>query len=118
MSYVIDASAYDTLIDTPEPLFAPELIDLEVAALLRKSVLRGAKNSGEATSEFTEWIRNDVHRVPHGAYLETVWALRHNITAYDASYVALAIHLDLPLITADRRLATAAAPYCEVVTIG
>ena len=33
-----------------------------------------------------------------------MWALRKNITAYDAGYVALAESLDLPLITRDRRL--------------
>lgn len=34
-----------------------------------------------------------------------MWAIRQNVTAYDASYVALAESLDLPLITRDRRLA-------------
>ncbi|MCU1417910.1 MAG: twitching motility protein PilT [Schumannella sp.] len=115
--YVIDASAYDNLIDTHEPLFAPELIDLEVAALLRKSVLRGGKSSDEATSDFVEWTGNAVQRVTHGPYLETVWALRNNITAYDAAYVALAMHLDVPLVTADRRLAAAAEAYCAVLQI-
>jgi len=115
--YVIDASAYDSPLDTHEPLFAPELIDLEVAALLRKSVLRGGRSSEEASSDFVEWTGNAVQRVTHGPYLETVWALRHNITAYDAAYVALAMHLDVPLVTADRRLAAAAAEYCEVLPL-
>jgi predicted nucleic acid-binding protein len=34
-----------------------------------------------------------------------MWSLRHNITAYDAAYVALAESLDVPLLTRDRRLA-------------
>lgn len=38
---------------------------------------------------------------------DRIWQLRHNITAYDASYVALAEHLGMPLITAERRLAAA-----------
>jgi predicted nucleic acid-binding protein len=46
-----------------------------------------------------------------------VWVLRHNITPYDALYVALAEELELPLITADRRLARAAAEFCDVRTI-
>ena len=115
--YVIDASAYDNVIDTHEPLFAPELIDLEVAALLRKAVLRGGKSADEASSDFVAWTGNSVQRVTHGPYLETVWALRHTITAYDAAYVALAMHLEVPLVTADRRLASAAAAYCEVLTL-
>lgn len=114
--FVIDASAYDKPVETG-PLFAPELIDLEVAALLRKSVLRGALDPAEATARFTGWIGNGVHRLSHGPYLETVWALRHTITAYDASYVALAMQLGIPLMTADRRLAAAAGAYCEVVAL-
>lgn len=34
----------------------------------------------------------------------TAWTLRHNFTFYDALYVALASHLDIPLLTADPRL--------------
>jgi predicted nucleic acid-binding protein len=33
-----------------------------------------------------------------------MWALRHNITAYDAGYVALAESMNVPLLTRDGRL--------------
>ena len=36
-----------------------------------------------------------------------MWQLRDNLSAYDASYVALAEALDAVLLTADRRLAKA-----------
>ena len=42
------------------------------------------------------------------------WELRHNVTAYDASYVALAEALGVPLLTADARLANAPGIRCEV----
>jgi predicted nucleic acid-binding protein len=46
-----------------------------------------------------------VTRHSHEPLLERVWALRQNVTAYDAMYVALAELLDVPLITRDGRLA-------------
>jgi predicted nucleic acid-binding protein len=41
----------------------------------------------------------------HLALVSRMWELRHSITAYDAAYVALAEHLDVPLITCDGKLA-------------
>lgn len=119
-AFVIDASAFDLTnpsIAAEDAMVAPEFIDLEVANILRKSILRGVLNSATATSVFAEWIRNDVHRVGHGPSLELVWSLRHTITPYDAAYVALAMQLEIPLLTADRRLAAAAAAYCDVIII-
>ncbi|HEY9556908.1 MAG TPA: type II toxin-antitoxin system VapC family toxin [Acidimicrobiales bacterium] len=49
--------------------------------------------------------------------LGRVWDLRHNLTAYDATYVAVAEALDAPLVTADGRLAGAAGPTCTVVVV-
>lgn len=46
-------------------------------------------------------------RYPHGPMTEAAWGLRENLSYYDALYVALAARLDLPLLTADKRLAAA-----------
>ena len=119
-AFVIDASAVGSdspLLDEADALFAPELIDLEVANLLRKSVLRHERDPVEAGAILAAWATNDVMRFPHAPYLDTIWALRENITTYDAAYVALAIHLGATLLTADRRLAAAAAAYCEVAVV-
>lgn len=119
-SYVVDASAIglgSPLIDDADALFAPELIDLEVASLLRKSVLRHERDAIEAAGMLEAWARNDVIRFSHAPYLDTVWGLRNTITPYDAAYVALAIHLGATLLTADRRLAAAASDYCDVVVL-
>jgi predicted nucleic acid-binding protein len=46
-----------------------------------------------------------IRRHSHRLLLDRVWALRNNLSAYDAFYVALAEVLDAPLITRDGRLA-------------
>ena len=55
-----------------------------------------------------------LHRYPHDVLLPRVWELRHNLTAYDAVYVALAEVPDARLLTRDRRLATAAGHRARV----
>ena len=55
-----------------------------------------------------------IRRYPHDVLLPRVWDLRHNLTAYDATYVALAEALDAPLVTRDRRLACAAGHGAEI----
>lgn len=117
---VIDASvagSESNLIEDATVLYAPDVIDLEVASMLRKTVIRRALDAGEADKEVAAWAINDVQRFPHAPLLAAVWAMRHNITPYDAAYVALAVELDVPLVTADRRLAAAAERYCEVIVV-
>lgn len=44
-----------------------------------------------------------------------MWALRHNLTAYDATYVALAeLTGATALLTTDARLANASGPQCHI----
>ncbi len=55
-----------------------------------------------------------LRRYPHDVLLERVWQLRHNLTAYDAAYVALAEALDATLLTRDRGLAAAPGHHARV----
>ncbi len=119
-AFVIDASVAgrpELPVDDADLLFAPELVDIEVTNHLRKSVLRGQRDAAEAAGDLAAWAGNDVKRFSHAPYLSTVWELRHTITPYDATYVALAMHLGATLLTADRRLAAAARSYCDVVEV-
>ena len=47
-----------------------------------------------------------LYRYPHAVLLPRIWELRHNFTAYDAAYIALAEAIDSPLITCDRAFAS------------
>ena len=95
----------------------PHLADQEVAQALRAQVQRGLATSTAAEARLTRWRALGVRRYAAVGLLPRVWALRENLSAYDASYVALAEALGCPLATADRRLARAPGPTCEMVVI-
>jgi predicted nucleic acid-binding protein len=130
MSAVIDSSAVIELLKTAQSseilrhpsvdghdLNAPHLIDAEVLNSLRKMAIRRVATVSRIDQMLTDYVGIDIERHQHGPLLDRVWLLRHNVTPYDALYVALAEELELPLITADLRLARAAAKYCEVRAI-
>ena len=87
-----------------EDLHAPHLVDIEVAQVMRRYVLRGEVTAAHAADCLDVLARFPLTRYPHWPLLDRVWALHGNLTAYDASYVALAESLDVPLLTRDRRL--------------
>jgi predicted nucleic acid-binding protein len=94
-------------------LIAPTLLDVEVLHALRGRVL-----GGKLRRETAEGAIRDLRRMPLDRYdvlplLDRVWALRDNLTAYDATYVALAERFDATLITADERLVKSSGPHCE-----
>lgn len=84
---------------------APHLIDLEVAHVLRKQMLRGDLEPKAADAALADFEALEIDRHPHLPLLPRIWQLRHNVTPYDAAYLALAEVLDAPLITLDARLA-------------
>lgn len=98
---------------------APSLIDAEVGHALRRRVLRGELPATEAEGQLAEgWALIDRRYEMHGRLSLAAWALRENLSFYDALYAALAASLDCPLLTADRRIARAAGIPCEVQLIG
>ena len=88
-------------------LHAPHLLDIEVAQVFRRLVREGAVSAQRADEALRDLLDLRLVRYPHWLVLPRVWQLRHNLSAFDAAYVALAEKLGAPLITRDGRLATA-----------
>ena len=101
------ASVEDRLFGSGETLHAPHLIDVEVAQVLRRYAASGEVDPERCRVALTDLIDLPLTRYPHDFLLARAWELRHNLTAYDAVYVALAEVLDAPLLTRDGRLSRA-----------
>ncbi|MGN6257454.1 MAG: type II toxin-antitoxin system VapC family toxin [Solirubrobacterales bacterium] len=100
-----------------EHLAAPELIDLEVVSTLRRAARAGRLDERRSAQALTDLTALPLRRVPHLPLLARVWELHNNLSAYDASYVALAEALDTVLVTADGRIKRASGIDCEVVVL-
>lgn len=88
-------------------LHVPHLLDLEVLQALRRYVATGSLTSERARLALESLGDLDLVRHEHDILIKRIWALRENFTAYDAAYVALAEGLKAPLLTLDKRLASA-----------
>lgn len=119
---VLDASAaVDWLVQTTaaqriesrifsrnQSLHAPELLDLEVAQVLRRLVREGALSASRAEQAIQDLLDLRITRYPHPVLLPRIWQLRHKLSAYDAAYIVLAEKLGATLLTRDTKLASAA----------
>lgn len=90
-----------------ETLHAPYLLDLEVTQVLRRMVRRDEIPDRRADEAIVDLLRLRIHLYPHRPLVSRIWQMRHNFSAYDAAYVALAEKLDATLVTIDARLAAA-----------
>lgn len=118
---VLDASAaVEWLLRTPtgsrvahrilareEEMHAPHLLKLEVAQVLRRADIVRLMEPSRAQELLEDLLNLRLVQYDHEPLLRRVWELRHNLTAYDASYVALAEELGAPLLTCDAKIATA-----------
>jgi len=95
-------------------LAAPDLIDVEALAVLRKRWLARTISDSRFEVAVIDLERLELERVPALRLVRRAYELRANLTAYDAVYVALAEALDCELLTADRRLAAATGPTCTI----
>ena len=97
-----------------ESLHAPHLLDLEVTQLLRRFVRDKAITAQRAQEALDDLGDLPLSRYPHNILLPRVWGLRGTLTVYDAVYVALAELLDAPLLSCDRRIASAPGHHANV----
>lgn len=88
-------------------LHAPHLIDTELLHALRGISMREEISDDRAEDARSDLAELALIRYPHRPLSDRVWELRHNVTAYDATFVALAEALSAPLVTCDARLASA-----------
>lgn len=100
-----------------EQVHVPHLIDPEVANALRRAVSVSRIESGDAQTALDRWRRLGMSRYAVFHLLGRVWELRENLSAYDASYVALAESLHCALLTADVRLGRSPGIRCPVTVI-
>jgi predicted nucleic acid-binding protein len=97
----------DRIYSRGESLHAPHLLDLEVAQVLRRLLREGAVSGPRADQAMQDLLDLRVTRYPHFVFLPHIWRLRHDLSAYDAAYVALTKKLGATLITRDVRLISA-----------
>lgn len=119
---VIDASALITILVATHgasalhlltrPLIAPTHLPIETVSALRNLVLADHLNETTAWRALGQLAALPVEL--SSPLMPRIWALRHNLTPYDAAYVALAEARGCPLVTADARLARVPGTHCEV----
>lgn len=100
-----------------EQLHAPHLVDSEVASGLRRQVASGRIDTDAGWTALDTWRRLGLTRYPTHGLLGRIWALRDNLSAYDAGYVALAESLDCSLVTADARISRAPGIRCPTTVV-
>jgi predicted nucleic acid-binding protein len=105
------------LMEREGELAAPDLLVFETLAVLRREALRGGIASDRATGAVDDLGDLPIELFPSLPLRRRAWALRRNLTAADALFVALAERLGEPLATKDRALATAAAKHTAVEVV-
>ena len=95
-------------------LAAPDLVDVETTAVLRKRWLSGALSDERFAAAIQDLEDLLLERYPTSQLVRRAYELRANVSPYDAAYVALAEALDCDLVTADRKLTNATGPRCPI----
>ena len=110
-----DGPARRSLAD--QQLHVPHLVDYEVASGLRRGVAARQLIAADGWAALDRWRRLGMIRYPIFSLLDRVWQLRNNVSAYDASYVALAEELGCDLLTADARLSRIPDVRCSITVV-
>lgn len=103
------------LVAAQDVLAAPVLLDYEVMSALRRHTLAREVSDAEASTALADLARLRIDRYEIEPFVDRIWSIRQNLTVYDASYIALAEHLAVPLHTLDARLAAAPGHRARIV---
>ena len=93
---------------------APDLIDVETVSVLRRRWQSGTMTARRFRAALDDLESIEIDRYPTLPLMRRAYALRANLTSYEAAYVALAEALDCELLTGDKRLARAPGPRCPI----
>lgn len=89
-----------------EEVHAPHLLDVEVAQTLRRLVRQRIVEPSRARLALDDLADSQIIRHPHWPFLPMIWAVRDNVSAYDATYIMLAEAIAATLLTCDAKLAS------------
>jgi predicted nucleic acid-binding protein len=113
----VGAPLAERLLAPEASLHVPSLVDIEVAQVLRRFVGQGVLTAERARLALEDLADLPLQRYSHELFLPRIWELRHNLTAYDAAYVALAETLGATLLTRDGRIQRAPGHSAHVEVI-
>ena len=99
-------------------LYAPQLARVEATNIFRRLERAELITTADANAAYDDLMQLDMELFSFEPFADRVWELRHNMTSYDAWYVALAEALKLPLATLDEPLARSNRVTCEFLTPG
>ena len=108
------SSAADLLADPDAAILVPSVFDVEVLSALRGLVRGGKFDRSAADDLIADLMILPLERWHMSPLLPRIWALRDNLTLYDASYVALAELTGTVLATGDEGITAAPALRCEI----
>lgn len=107
-------SVESTIRDRAALLHTPALCDVEFASALRRALRDGLISEERSEEALRNYLDLPITRHGHQLLLPRILDLRHNLSAYDATYVALAERLDAELLTGDGALARAATEHVGI----
>jgi len=99
-------------------LQAPELVRAEATNIFRRLERAKLITTPEANGAQEDLMQLDIELFPFEPFASRIWELRHNVTSYDAWYVAIAEALNLPLATLDEPLSKSNGVTCKFLTPG
>ncbi len=108
----------DWISDPSATLHAPTHVDLEVASFIRGVERSGLASGTRAQGSLGLFLEMPLELHSVRPLVPRAWVLRHNLTTYDAAYVALAEELNASLLTLDGRMARAVDRHTDVTVIG
>jgi predicted nucleic acid-binding protein len=97
-------------------LYAPELAPAEATNIFRRFERAKLITTPEANAAQVDLMQLPIELFPFEPFADRIWALRYNVTSYDAWYVALSEALKLPLATLDKPLSKSSGVTCEFLT--